>query len=89
LGHVVADAEAGQSGVAEIVPSWSPSVYRFRGGRVNLLPELLVDILDGLPIQGHQLIETGGEPRSLRNHRELILNYFRAQKPLSSGVVEG
>ena len=27
--------------------------------------------------------------RSLRNHRELILNYFRAQKPLSSGVVEG
>jgi transposase len=27
--------------------------------------------------------------RSLRNHRELILNYFRAQKLLSSGVVEG
>jgi len=27
--------------------------------------------------------------RSLRHHRELILNYFRAQKPLSSGVVEG
>jgi len=27
--------------------------------------------------------------RSLRNHRELILNYFRAQKTLSSGVVEG
>ena len=27
--------------------------------------------------------------RSLRNHRELILNYFRAQKMLSSGVVEG
>jgi transposase len=26
---------------------------------------------------------------SLRNHRELILNYFRAQKLLSSGVVEG
>ena len=26
--------------------------------------------------------------RSLRNHRELILNYFRAQKLLSSGVVE-
>jgi hypothetical protein len=24
-----------------------------------------------------------------RNHRELILNYFRAQKLLSSGVVEG
>ncbi len=27
--------------------------------------------------------------RSLRTHRELILNYFRAQKMLSSGVVEG
>ena len=27
--------------------------------------------------------------RSLRNHRELILNYCRAQKLLSSGVVEG
>ena len=26
--------------------------------------------------------------RWLRNHRELILNYFRAQKMLSSGVVE-
>ena len=27
--------------------------------------------------------------RSLREHRELILNDFRAQKLLSSGVVEG
>jgi transposase len=27
--------------------------------------------------------------RSLRQHHELILNYFRAQKLLSSGVVEG
>jgi len=27
--------------------------------------------------------------RSLRNHRELILNYFRAQELLASGVVEG
>jgi hypothetical protein len=27
--------------------------------------------------------------RSLRQHRELILNYFRAHKLLSSGVVEG
>jgi len=27
--------------------------------------------------------------RSLRDHRELILNYFRAQKLLSSGVVKG
>src|SRR5207248_11211867 len=27
--------------------------------------------------------------RSLRQHRELILNYFLAQKQLSSGVVEG
>src|SRR5256885_17017476 len=26
---------------------------------------------------------------SLRKHRELILNYFRAQKLFSSGVVEG
>jgi hypothetical protein len=27
--------------------------------------------------------------RSLRQHRELILNYFWAQKQISSGVVEG
>ena len=27
--------------------------------------------------------------RSLRQHRQLILNYFWAQKQLSSGVVEG
>jgi transposase len=27
--------------------------------------------------------------RSHRQHRELILNYFRAQKLISSGVVEG
>jgi transposase len=27
--------------------------------------------------------------RSMREHRELILNYFRVQKLLSSGVVEG
>jgi transposase len=41
-----------------------------------------------------QVIRSRIEPmkkiaRSLRNHRELILNYFRAQKLLSSGVVEG
>ena len=27
--------------------------------------------------------------RTIRRHRELILNYFRANKALSSGVVEG
>jgi hypothetical protein len=27
--------------------------------------------------------------RSQRRHRELIRNYFRAQEPISSGVVEG
>jgi transposase len=27
--------------------------------------------------------------RTLRSHRPLILNYFRARKQLSSGVVEG
>jgi hypothetical protein len=27
--------------------------------------------------------------RSLRKHRELILNYFRAKKTISSGTVEG
>ena len=27
--------------------------------------------------------------RTLRSHRALILNYFRARKQLSSGVVEG
>ena len=27
--------------------------------------------------------------RTLRTHRELILNYFRARKAFSSGVIEG
>ena len=41
-----------------------------------------------------QVIRSRIEPmkkiaRSLRQHRELILNYFHAQKLLSSGVVEG
>ena len=27
--------------------------------------------------------------KMLRKHRELILNYFRAKKQFSSGVVEG
>ena len=27
--------------------------------------------------------------RTLRNHRELLLNYFRARKAFSSGVIEG
>jgi transposase len=27
--------------------------------------------------------------RALREHRELLLNYFRALKPFSSGVIEG
>lgn len=27
--------------------------------------------------------------RTLRNHRDLILNYFRAKKQLNSGIVEG
>jgi hypothetical protein len=29
------------------------------------------------------------QAKTLRNHRELILNYFRAKKHFSSGVVEG
>jgi transposase len=41
-----------------------------------------------------QMMRSGIEPmkkiaRSMREHRELILNYFRAQKLFSSGVVEG
>ncbi len=27
--------------------------------------------------------------RSIRSHRELILNWFRAKKEFSSGIVEG
>jgi transposase len=27
--------------------------------------------------------------RTVRNHRELLLNYFRARKQFSSGVIEG
>jgi Transposase len=44
--------------------------------------------------QCRQVLRSRIEPmkkiaRSLRDHRGLILNYFRAQKLLSSGVVEG
>jgi hypothetical protein len=35
----------------------------------------------------HRADEKG--PKTLRGHRELILNYFRAKKMFSSGVVEG
>ena len=43
---------------------------------------------------GRQVMRPRIEPmkkiaHSLREHRELILNYFRDQKLLSSGVVEG
>ena len=27
--------------------------------------------------------------RTMRNHRELLLNYFRARKEFSSGIIEG
>ena len=27
--------------------------------------------------------------RTLRSHRELLLNYFRARKEFSSGIIEG
>ena len=41
----------------------------------------------------HQTMRSRNEPmklaRSLRPHRELILNYFRAQKLISGAVVEG
>src|SRR3984893_3160692 len=42
----------------------------------------------------HQVMRSRIEPmknvaRTLRAHRELILNYFRARKAFSSGVIEG
>jgi transposase len=42
----------------------------------------------------HQVMRSRIEPmkkvaRTLRAHRELILNYFRARKEFSSGVIEG
>ena len=45
-------------------------------------------------IGARQVMRSRTEPmkkiaRSLRQHRELILDYFRAQKLLSSGVVDG
>jgi transposase len=44
----------------------------------------MVSAGDALPHRAH-----AEDPRSLREHRELILNYFRGQKLLNSGVVEG
>jgi Transposase len=40
-------------------------------------------------IVANDVIRIGKIARPLREHRELILNHFRAQKLLSSGVVEG
>ena len=43
-------------------------------------------------LPGHALAHRADEEdiaRTLRSHRALILNYFRARKQLSSGVVEG
>jgi transposase len=50
-----------------------------------------------MAIDGHDDLDTARgllEPmkkiaRTLRSHRALILNYFRARKQFSSGVVEG
>jgi hypothetical protein len=51
------------------------------GGQV---PRRMVPANHAVPHRTHE------KDRSLvREHRELILNYFRAQKSLSSGIVEG
>ncbi len=47
---------------------------------------LLVSASDALAHRAHEMKNIA---RSLRQHRELIRNYFLAQKLLSSGVVEG
>ena len=51
------------------------------------LPGGLSDFLEGK----HALTDRAYEKiaRALRQHRELIRNYFRAQKLISSGEVEG
>ena len=60
----------------------------------NLKTEQRFRLRDPAPLQRRQVMRSRIEPmkkiaRSLRQHRELILNYFRAQKLPSSGVVEG
>ena len=44
--------------------------------------------------EARRLVQDGYEPvlkfaRTIRAHRELLLNYFRARKAYSSGVIEG
>ncbi len=63
---------------------------------VNLLPcetfglEALADLQrHGTDHDSKPLPRMKKIARSLSQHRELILNYFRAQKLLSSGIVEG
>jgi hypothetical protein len=51
-----------ESGVAEIAPGRPAFTDSAAPGSTCFLSELLVDILDGLPDSGPQLIETGGEP---------------------------
>jgi transposase len=77
--------------------------YNLKTGRAYLLKEAFQQLWDYnsatwagrfLDEWCRQVMRSRIEPmkkiaRSLRDHRELILNYFRAQKLLSSGVVEG
>jgi transposase len=77
--------------------------YNLKTVRAYLLKEVFQQLWDYnspawagkfLDQWGRQTMRSRIEPmkkiaRSLRQHRELILNYFRAPKLLSSGVVEG
>jgi len=77
--------------------------YNLRTVRAYLLKEAFQQLWDYTSVAWagkfldewcHQTMRSRIEPmkriaRSLRQHRELILNYFRAQKLISSGVVEG
>jgi transposase len=65
--------------------------YNLKTVRAYLLKEAFQQLWDyNSPAWAGKFIEPMKKiARSLRQHRELILNYFRAQKLISSGVVEG
>jgi hypothetical protein len=73
-------------GARVIDPAWSLGVNR---SRASVRPPGLAKFSTRGAAMRSRIEPMKKIARSLRKHRELILNYFRAQKLLSSGVVEG
>ncbi|MGB5613363.1 MAG: transposase [Sedimenticolaceae bacterium] len=74
----------------ELLPRPAESGFRHRIQRHRIVGECLEELIQF----STQTMRSRIEPmkkfaRTMRTHRELVLNYFRARKRFSSGVVEG